>query len=295
MGKAIYAASAASKEVYAEAEAALKWPVAELCFQGPEEKLNQTAFTQPALLTTSIALWRALPSRLRAAAGVVAGHSLGEYTALVAAGSIGLAEAALLVHRRGIFMQEAVPSGTGRMAAVIGLARAVVMEICKEASRAGVVAPANYNSPDQIVIAGESAAVERAMILAKGAGAKRAIPLAVSVPSHSPLMAPASRRLAAELETVRFDDPAVPLVNNLEARTITKGDDARRGLVGQVSSPLLWEETIQAILGMGILQFVEVGPGRVLSGLVKRIDRDAETYNIEDPATMEKVCAALGC
>jgi [acyl-carrier-protein] S-malonyltransferase len=168
------------------------------------------------------------------------------------------------------------------------------MEICKEASRTGVVAPANYNSPDQIVIAGESAAVERAMILAKGAGAKRAIPLAVSVPSHSPLMAPASRRLAAELETVRFEDLAVPLVNNLEARTVTKGDDARKGLVGQVSSPLLWEETIQAILGMGIRRFVEVGPGRVLSGLVKRTVHEAETYNIEDPETMEKACAALG-
>ena len=297
MGKAVYENSQAAKEVYREAEAALGWPIAELSFNGPEEKLNRTEFTQPALLTASIALWRALPNSLREQAGVVAGHSLGEYSALVAADSLSFGEAVKLVHRRGIFMQEAVPEGKGKMAAILGLNREKVLTLCLEAARAaegGVVVPANYNSPDQIVIAGESTAVERAMALAKELGAKRVIPLAVSVPSHSPLMAPACDRLSVELEKIRFRDPAVPLINNLEARAITTGDDAKKGLVGQLSSPLLWEESVRAIWETGARRFVEVGSGRVLSGLVKRICRDAEVFNIEDPAGIEKVTVALG-
>jgi [acyl-carrier-protein] S-malonyltransferase len=297
MGKAVYEVSPAAKEVYREAEAALGWPIAEISFNGPEEKLNRTEYTQPALLTASTALWRALPRSLREQAGVVAGHSLGEYSALVAAGSLSFAEAVRLVHRRGIFMQEAVPEGKGKMAAILGLNREKVVELCLEAARAsqgGAVVPANYNSPDQIVVAGESASVERAMALAKERGAKRVIPLEVSVPSHSPLMVPACDRLSAELEKIRFRDPAVPLINNLEARAVTTGDYAKKGLVGQLSSPLLWEESVRAIWEMGMRRFVEVGPGRVLSGLVKRICREAEVFNIEDPAGIVKAAAALG-
>lgn len=282
-----------AKETYAQAEEALGWSVEALSFEGPEEKLNRTEYTQPALLTASIAIWRALPGAVQALGDVVAGHSLGEYSALVAAESLSFEEAVRLVHQRGRFMQEAVPPGRGKMAAVVGLARSVVTEICREASSDGVVAPANYNGPEQVVIAGESPAVDRAMVLAKGAGAKRVLPLSVSVPSHSPLMATASERLARELETIRFHDLSFPLVNNLEARTITTGEQAKKGLAGQLSSPLLWEESIQSMWERGVRSFVEVGPGRVLSGLVKRIRREAEVFHVEDPSSLEKTCAGL--
>jgi len=293
MGKAVHDAIPAAKEIYRQADAALKWPVSDLSFNGPEEKLNQTQNTQPALLTASIALWCSLPAATRALADVVAGHSLGEYSALVAAGCLSFEDAVVLVHRRGLFMQEAVPEGKGKMAAILGLGRAVIAAICKEASGEGVVEPANFNSPDQVVIAGERAAVDRAMQLAKGAGAKRVIPLSVSVPSHSPLMIPACQRLALELEKIEFRDLALPLVNNLEARAISKGEEARKALVGQLSSPLLWEESINAIWERGVKRFVEVGPGRVLSGLVKRIRREAEVFNVEDPVGLERLSGQL--
>lgn len=293
MGKAVYEATPVGKETYAQAERVLQWPVDEVSFRGPEERLNQTAYTQPALLTASIALWRAMPQRLRDLAGVVAGHSLGEYSALVAADSISFEEAVHLVYRRGIFMQEAVPSGNGKMAAVLGLGRAIVAEICREASSEGIVSPANFNAPNQVVISGERLAVERAMHLAKGAAAKKVVELAVSVPSHTSLMHPASRRLAAELEKVTFRDLTIPLINNLKGQKVTTGSLAKSGLAEQVSSPLLWEESIETIWKMGFRHFIEVGPGRILSGLTKRMHREAQIFSIEDPTTMDKACAAI--
>ncbi len=293
MGKALYDASPSAREVYTEAEQVLGWDVAALCFKGPESKLNQTAFTQPALLTASIASWRALGSPILEAS-YVAGHSLGEFTALVAAGAFSFADAVQLVHQRGRFMQEAVPKGKGAMAAIIGLKRGDVESICKIASEVSeIVSPANYNNAIQIVISGEINAVKRAMALATKKGAKRAIQLAVSVPSHSPLMKEACLRLSTELEKLEGEDLQKPLINNLGAKEIRTWKEAKDGLVDQLSSPLLWEETITLILQKGIEQFVEVGPGRILSGLLKRIDRCAKVMNVEDPAGLEKALSFL--
>jgi len=295
MGKAVYEAIPAAKETYQEADAALQWAVSDLSFNGPEEKLNQTEYTQPAILTASIALWRSLPPEVCALTDAVAGHSLGEYSALVAAGSLAFRDAVVLVQRRGLFMQEAVPQGQGKMAAILGLSRAEITRLCRQASAegAGVVGPANFNAPDQVVISGEVNAVDRAMQLSKEAGAKRIIPLPVSVPSHCSLMAPACRRLALELERIDFQDLEFPLLNNLEAREIANGQEAKEGLVAQLSSPLLWEESISALWARGVSHFIEIGPGRVLSGLVKRIRREAQVYNIEGPRELETVAGIL--
>lgn len=293
MGKALYDASAPAREVYTEAKQVLGWDIAALCFEDPESKLNQTAFTQPALLTASIASWRALGSPI-SEASYVAGHSLGEYSALVAAEAISFSDAVQLVHQRGQFMQEAVPEGKGAMAAIIGLKRGDVESICKTASEeAEIASPANYNNAIQIVISGEIKAVKRAMTLAKEKGAKRAIQLAVSVPSHSPLMREACLRLSAELEKIEGADLKKPLINNLRAEEIRTWKEAKSGLVDQLSSPLLWEETITLMLQQGIDQFVEVGPGRILAGLLKRIDRGAKILNVEDPAGLEKSISLL--
>lgn len=289
MGKDLSDRFEAARDTFAEADRALGWGISGLCFEGPEEKLNQTEYTQPALLVSSIAAWRCLGAPIQKAA-VVAGHSLGEYTALVAAGALPFAEAVRLVQQRGRFMQEAVPKGEGGMAALLGLDRKRVEEVCKEASNeTGRVTAANYNAPDQIVIAGESNAVQRGMALAQERGAKRAIALAVSVPSHSPMMKEACRRLAAELEKVQGRDLDIPLINNLQAKKITTWSEAKAGLIDQLSSPLLWEETIQRMREDGVDLFIEVGPGRVLSGLLKRIDRRLSTANAEDAAGIEKV------
>lgn len=293
MGKALFDRYEIARDVYAEAKGVLGWDVAGLCFEGPESQLNQTEFTQPALLTASIAAWRALGSPIEAGT-LVAGHSLGEFTALVAAGALSFSDAVRIVHLRGRFMQEAVPEGKGAMAAIIGLNRGEIESICGAASSDDeVVTPANYNGPSQVVISGEAAAVARAMALASEKGAKRAIQLAVSVPSHSPLMRPACLRLSAALDKIEGRNLQKPLVNNLAAKEIETWMAAKAGLVDQLSSPLLWEETIALMQKQGVDQFIEVGPGRVLSGLLKRIDRRAKVMCVEDPEGLEEGLALI--
>jgi len=293
MGKSLFDFEPA-RRTFQEADRILGWELSKLCFEGPEAQLNQTEYTQPALLVASVAVWRCLGEPVGRAA-YVAGHSLGEYTALVASGALSFSDAVPLVHRRGRFMQEAVPAGRGGMAAIVGLNRGAVEEICRKASGdAGKVTAANYNGPDQIVIAGETEAVKRGVALALEGGAKRAISLAVSVPSHSPMMKEACVRLGAELEKISGNPLKVPLVNNLQAKPIRTWPEAKEGLIDQLSSPLLWEETIRRMRDEGVDLFIEVGPGRVLSGLAKRIDRKLEVMNVEDPSGLEKAAAVLG-
>ncbi|MEC4679061.1 MAG: ACP S-malonyltransferase [Nitrospirota bacterium] len=293
MGKALFEQFELARGVFEEAENVLGWDVADLCFNGPESKLNQTEFTQPALLTTSIAAWRVLGSPIHSAT-LVAGHSLGEFTALVAAGALSFADAVRLVHLRGQFMQEAVPEGKGAMAAIIGMKREAVEAICAQVSMdSALVSPANYNGPSQIVLSGEINAVKRAMVLAKESGAKLAIQLAVSVPSHSPLMRKACLRLSDELDKISGLDLQKPLVNNLAAEVTETWKVAKSALVDQLSSPLLWHETMTRMKDAGVDQFIEVGPGRVLCGLLKRIDRRAKVMPVEDPEGIEKALSLL--
>ncbi|MFQ5596959.1 MAG: ACP S-malonyltransferase [Nitrospiria bacterium] len=287
MGKALFDRFALARDVYAEAGKVLGWDMERLCFEDPEGRLNQTEYTQPALLTASIAAWRAIGAPI--AAGVaVAGHSLGEYTALVALGAVSFSDAVRVVRLRGRFMQEAVPEGEGAMAAIIGLGAKMVDDLCEAASaEAGVVSSANYNGPHQIVIAGETKCVEKAMRLSLEKGAKRAIRLPVSVPSHCPLMKPAAERLSLELDRIEGSDFHPSLVNNVSAKKVHTWQEARRGLVEQIASPLRWEESIVRMREDSVDLFVEVGPGRVLSGLVKRIDRKAKIVSVEDPEGVE--------
>ncbi len=293
MGAALYNTSDIARQTYAEASDVLGYDIAKLCFEGPEAKLNQTEFTQPAILTTSIAIFRALGLPLEPCLAV-AGHSLGEYTALVVAGAISFRDAVSTVSQRGRFMQEAVAVGQGGMAAIVGLTGAVVTALCQQAaSYEGEVTAANFNGPSQVVIAGEQAGLKRAMVLAEEAGAKGVIPLAVSVPSHSPLMKPACQRLKEVLDQIHGRDLKIPLVNNLEAKVITTWAEAKGSLVDQLAYPLLWEQSIQTMRGLGAALFIEIGPSRVLSGLLKRIDRTARVINAEDPEGIEKVRAML--
>jgi [acyl-carrier-protein] S-malonyltransferase len=280
-----------AKEVYEEASGALGYDVAELTFNGPQEELNKTFRTQPCILTASIAVNTVLASK-GIEPYVVAGHSLGEYSALVAAGVISLSEAVKLTEKRGMFMQEAVPAGKGLMAAIMGLDRNKVDDICLSVE-SGYVSPANYNCPGQIVIAGEKEAVEEAMKLAKNAGAKRAMPLAVSAPSHCTLMIDASDRLGELLNTIKFNDPSVPIVNNADAMFLTNAERIKYSLIAQLNSPLLWEDSIRNILEKGIDTFVEVGPGKVLSGLIKRIEPSSRILNVEDMASLNKTLEEL--
>jgi [acyl-carrier-protein] S-malonyltransferase len=284
---------AESKEVFEIAGSALGYDLAQLCLQGPVEKLNLTENTQPAILAASIAILRPLERRGLTAAAA-AGHSLGEYTAITAAGGLTLADAVALVQKRGRYMQEAVPAGTGLMAAILGMTRQDVEKTCHEASKNGIVAPANYNSPGQIVIAGEKPAVEKAMELARTAGAKKVIPLAVSVPSHCALMNQAGTRLAAELEKTAISDLRMPVVNNADAKFLRSAAELRPSLVRQISAPLNWEDSINAMTADGFDTFIEIGPGKVLSGLVKRIARDAKVLNVEDRKSMNDTLGALG-
>ncbi|MGE5299345.1 MAG: ACP S-malonyltransferase [Acidobacteriota bacterium] len=280
-----------AKKVYEESSGAVGYDVAELSFKGPKEELNKTFRTQPCILTASIAVNNVLASK-GIEPYVVAGHSLGEYSALVAAGVLSLSEAVRLTEKRGMFMQEAVPEGKGLMAAVMGLDRNKVDDICLSVE-SGYVSPANYNCPGQIVIAGEKEAVEEAMKLAKNAGAKRAIPLAVSAPSHCTLMIGASDRLGELLNTIKFNDPLVPIVNNAEAMFLTNAERIKYSLIAQLSSPLLWEDSIRNILEKGIDTFVEVGPGKVLSGLIKRIESSSRIVNVEDMESLNKTIREL--
>ena len=285
MGKALAEAFPEAGAVFREADEALGFPLSKLCFEGPESELQLTAITQPAILTTSVAAWRVLAARgLRPA--WVAGHSLGEYSALVAAGTLSLAEAVVAVRRRGQYMQEAVPVGQGAMAAILALDLPAVEKACAEAAQGEVVSPANINSPGQVVIAGHAAAVDRAMEACKAAGARRAVRLPVSAPFHCALMRPAQSRLAADLAALSFRDLEVPLVNNVDARVVRTGNEARDGLVRQVSASVLWQPSVELLVKEGVDTFVEVGPGTVLTGLIKKIAKGARTFNVDDPSSL---------
>ena len=292
MGKELADTLPVARQVFEEADCVLGIRLSSLCFEGPDEELRLTVNTQPAILTSSIAALRTLEAS-GARADFVAGHSLGEYTALVAAGSLKFDDALGAVRKRGLYMQEAVPSGEGAMAALIGIDVEMVRAICAEASSRGVCAPANVNSPNQTVIAGHRPAVERAVELAKEKGAKRAVMLAVSAPFHCELMKPAAERLAALFTGTEFSDLKVPLVTNVDAELITCGNEARDALLRQVASPVRWSESIQRLLDEGVTRFIEVGPGKVLSGLVRQISRQCQVLNVEDVQSLEATVAAL--
>jgi len=293
MGKAFYESSAGAKAVFEEANDALGFDLARLAFEGPESELALTANTQPAVLTASVAAAAACAERgLRPA--LAAGHSLGEYSALVVAGALRFADAVRIVRKRGEFMQEAVPVGTGAMAAIMGIELSAVEKICADATQGEVVEIANMNSALQIVIAGHRAAVERAVALATERGGKMSVMLPVSAPFHCSLMAPAGTRLARELEAAPVGDPTVPIVRNVDAGVTRKAGDVRPFLLRQVASPVRWTECVQKLAAEGATAFVEVGPGRVLSGLLRRIVNGARGQSIEDPAGLEKALSAGG-
>src|SRR5579875_2487629 len=285
-----------ARDVFEEADAALGFQLSKLCFEGPAEELQLTANTQPAILTVSVAAARVLEEK-----GIrpdfVAGHSLGEYSALVVAGSISLKDAVRLVRKRGEYMQEAVPVGEGAMAALLGLDAAVVEEVCREAAGEKVVSPANLNSRGQIVIAGHRVAVERAVELAPKHGIRRAVMLKVSASFHCSLMQPAAERLAQDLFCVEIQDTEIPLINNVEAQAVRGAEDIRAGLKRQVTQPVRWEDSIRKMLAEQVTLFVEVGPGKVLSGLMKQIVRNAECVHVEDQIslreTVERIRGAL--
>lgn len=281
-----------ARETFDEADQALGFSLSGMCFDGAAEELQLTTNTQPAILAASIAAYRVLAQQ-GITPSYVAGHSLGEYSALVAAGSLAFAEALRIVRNRGRYMQEAVPVGTGAMAALLGLSREAVEGLCRAAADGEVVSAANFNSPGQIVIAGNIGAVKRVVESATGAGAKRAILLPVSAPFHCRLMQPAQERLAPELEATHFADLSMPLINNVRAEEIRTGTQARRGLMDQIPSPVLWDQSMRRMLSLGIDKFVEVGPGRVLCGLLRQIERSALTTNVEDLKSLEKTQAAL--
>jgi [acyl-carrier-protein] S-malonyltransferase len=288
MGKEFYDNFRVAKEVFEEADDALRFSVSSLCFQGPEEALKLTENTQPAVLTASIAALRVLQSEKGIPPRVTAGHSLGEYSALVASGALSFADAVRIVRLRGRFMQEAVPVGEGAMAAILGMEREQIEKLCEEVSSGEVLTPANFNCPGQIVIAGHSKAVERAIERVKQEG-KKAVLLPVSAPFHSPLMKPAGERLEKELDGIAVRDLKVPVVTNVEAEINTSKERVKGLLVAQVSSPVRWEESILRMTEDGIEQVFEIGPGKVLSGLMKRINPKVETRNLEDIPTLKKI------
>ena len=282
-----------ARRVFEEADRELGFALSELCFRGPAEELQLTANTQPAILTVSVAA----ASVLREAgirADYVAGHSLGEYSALVAAGALALADAVRLVRKRGQYMQEAVPVGQGAMAALLGLDSGLADQVCREAAQGEVVSPANLNSPAQVVIAGHAAAVARAVEIARTRGAKRAMMLNVSAPFHCALMKPAEDRLAGDLDAASIADPLTPLVNNVLAKVVSSASEVREGLKRQVTAPVRWDESMRTLRRENVEIFVEVGPGRVLSGLLRQIDRQAECLRLEDLASWSEILARLG-
>ncbi len=332
MGRAFFEAQPAARAIFEEADAVLGFSLSKIIFEGPEDDLKLTENTQPAILTTSVAMWRVLEPELKSrglSACFAAGHSLGEYSAHVAAGTFSFADAVRIVHARGQLMQSAVPVGQGAMAAILGLSYEKVNDLCARASDeltapppadpgdpaaqsaaardamldpfnpattpaeaasrvSAVVAPANINSPEQIVISGDTAAVERAAALCKEAGAKRTITLPVSAPFHCALMQPAQEGLAIQLESVAFEDPCFPVVCNVDARPVKRGADARDTLIRQVTGAVRWVECIEQLKTCGATHFLEIGPGKVLTGLNRQIDRTLVTANIDDPATLEK-------
>ncbi len=292
MGKLLVEQYPAAAEVFRRADETLQFPLSRLCFEGPEEELKKTENQQPALLAVSAAALAVLRED-GFEPDIVAGHSLGEYSALYAAGSISLEDALRLVRKRGQYMQQAVPPGVGAMAALLKLPEGTLDPILAEAAEGEVVTAANFNSPDQIVIAGHAGAVARAMELAKKVGAKRAIALPVSAPFHCPLMRPAQEKIAADLAAATFRDLRKPLINNWQAREITTGSEARRGLFEQIPHPVRWTETIRLLAQKGVKRFVEVGAGSVLMGLCRSIDPSLQGAKFGEPSDREKVKALL--
>ncbi len=294
MGHELHDAYPVAKAAFQEADDALGFSLSELCFKGPEEQLKQTEFTQPAMLTASVAVARVLMEKGISPA-MAAGHSLGEYSAHVIAGTLPFADAVRTVRDRGRYMQEAVPAGQGAMAAVLGLPLDRISDLCQIASDElnTMVVPANMNAPEQTVISGEAKAVARASELCKEAGAKRVIPLAVSAPFHCRMMQPAAERLAPDLERIAFEDARFPVGSNVDARMVTRRADARDCLIRQVTGAVRWTECIDLLRKEGATVFVEVGPGRVLTGLLRQIDRELTGLNVEDQASLGKTIAAL--
>ncbi|MBP1696213.1 MAG: fabD [Deltaproteobacteria bacterium] len=288
MGKELFENFSVAKRVFQEADDTLHFSVSALCFKGPEDVLKLTENTQPAILTTSVGALRVLEAEKGMIPQLTAGHSLGEYSALVASGALSFPEAVKTVRLRGKFMQEAVPVGEGAMAAVLGMEREQIEELCEACSSGEVLAPANFNCPGQIVIAGHSKAVERAIERIKQEG-KKAVLLPVSAPFHSPLMKPAGDRLGKALEEISVRDLKIPVVTNVEAEVNQSKDRVKGLLVAQVSSPVRWEESMRKMIEKGVEQVLEVGPGKVLSGLMKRIDNRIETKNLEDLQTLKKI------
>jgi [acyl-carrier-protein] S-malonyltransferase len=295
MGKELAEKYPEARDVFDEADKTLGFSISQMCFSGSEEDLKQTANTQPALLTCSVAVQRVLAGK-GVTPDFVAGHSLGEYSALVAAGALKFSDAVQLARKRGSYMQEAVPAGQGAMAAIMGLSPAVVTDACKRAAEAEVCSPANLNSPEQTVISGHAAAVKRAVEMASQQGAKRAVILAVSAPFHCALMMPAQERLEKDLRKTEFSNLQLPLVTNVDADTIAKGDEAREALIRQVTMPVRWEDSMRLLIDEGVNIFVEVGPGRVLVGLLRQIERSVAALNVEDEkslsTTMDKIAQA---
>jgi [acyl-carrier-protein] S-malonyltransferase len=295
MGKDLADKYSVARSTFEQADSALGYSLSQLCFDGPEEKLRLTEITQPAILTASIAAQRVLAERgLRPE--YVAGHSLGEYSAHVTTGTLSFTDAVRSVAKRGKYMQEAVPVGSGAMAAILALELAALEDACRQAQQetGGTVSAANINSPDQIVISGTKAAVERAAELAKQAGAKRAVMLPVSAPFHCSLMQPAQDRLGVDLRALKFTKPEIPVVTNVDARLISSADEARDALIRQVTGAVQWVRSIQTLIEQGVQTFVEVGPGKVLTGLLRQIDRSKTGINVENEESLAKTLQALG-
>ena len=287
MGRELAALYPVAKETFEEADEALGYKLSELCFEGPEDQLRLTEITQPAILTASVAAWRVLQSQGITPSYVV-GHSLGEYSANVAAGTLSFADAVGTVRNRGKYMQEAVPVGVGAMAAIVAMAAEEVEKVCAECAQGEVCQAANLNSPDQTVISGSKAAVERATVLAKKRGAKRALILPVSAPFHCALMQPAQDRLAADLHALNFHDPEVPVMCNVDAVLVTAADASRDALTRQVTGAVQWVKSMQGLIALGVENFVEVGPGKVLCGLMKQIDKTRVCVNVQDEDSLQK-------
>lgn len=288
MGKELAALYPVARHTFQEADEALGFAISKLCFEGPEDRLKMTEITQPAILTASVAAFRVLQEK-GVAPRYVAGHSLGEYSAHVAAGTIAFADAVRGVNKRGRYMQEAVPAGQGAMAAILAMPLADVQKVCEEAAQGQVVSAANINSPEQIVISGATAAVQRAADLAKERGAKRAIMLPVSAPFHCALMQPAQDRLAKDLHAIEFSNSEVPVICNIDTEARTDGAAARDALIRQVTGAVQWMGCVRRLIELGATTFVEVGPGKVLTGLLRQIDRNQTAMNVEDEASLQKV------
>jgi [acyl-carrier-protein] S-malonyltransferase len=292
MGKDLAERFPVARKTFEEADEALGKKLSQLCFEGPEDQLRLTENTQPAILTVSVAAWRVLDEK-GVKPAFVAGHSLGEYSAHVAAQTISFSDAVRTVRNRGKYMQEAVPVGTGAMAAILGMSVDAVAAVCGDAAQGEVCEPANVNSPEQIVISGHAAAVGRAVKLSQDRGAKRAIILPVSAPFHCSLMKPAQERLAADLQNLKFSAPKLPVVSNVYAKPVEDAESAREALIRQVTGSVKWSESVQLLIGRSVQTFVEVGPGKVLCGLMRQIERSKKCLNVEDEVSLQKTLEYL--